>query len=132
MLLREETALSSWMLKDLRIRLYDASKDIFSSDFDKNPEKYGFRIHPDGWESEHWTSDTAFQFVKDWGQKFGQAKVNGYTSWKAMSFKSLGFDLSELAKVRIGSKDHDIQRKEAKNLAILSRMEYASEILHIS
>ena len=132
MLLRGETALSSWMLKDLRIRLYDASKDIFSSDFDKNPEKYGFRIHPDGWESEHWTSDTAFQFVKDWEQKFTQAEVNGYTSWKAMSFKSLGFDLSELAKVRIGSKDHDIQRKEAKNLAILSRMEYASEILQIS
>ena len=105
----------------------DAKGKAYSSEFEKNSEKYGFTF-PDGlneWQNDLWTRASAFDFHKTLNDKL---KMHHFSGFNFMSLKSLGYTNEEIIdKSHHINKDQDFfqRRKSFFDSYIIELMSYS-------
>jgi radical SAM superfamily enzyme YgiQ (UPF0313 family) len=90
-----ENKMDSWVWQPLYI---NTRARLFTSDLDRNPEKYGFEISENGdiWCNSHHTSQSSYQLANQLNAERNVKETQKITSWQMLYYMSMGFDSKTL------------------------------------
>jgi hypothetical protein len=82
--------IDSWTWQSLYI---NTAQRLFSSEFDRTPEKFGYTIRPDGgWNNDFYSSESALSVAQNLLKGRNRLGTQKVTTWKMLYWMSMGFD----------------------------------------
>jgi len=101
------TGMDSWVWSPLYI---NPESRLFSSELDRNPEKFGFTMLENGksWRNSHHTLESAFHLTLDLIKERDSFKTQKITSWPMLCMMTLGYESNDLK----NRYSHEFKRQE--------------------